>query len=165
MDKNSEPVSKKGRPDGVTAQVRALQDVRNVDGEEGWGMAGALCRRFGGTAHAPRWKLRTLGDHRFSFSLLVLVFRFVTFLNLFQWVKKTFDVLRGAIIKKLLWKSFIKRWPPTGFVKTYFFTVFLLKFYWIFVNKTKDMEAWNRVDSPPPFMKLFHNLFNGSFPY
>ena len=54
MDKNSEPVSKKGRPDGVTAQVRALQDVRNVDGEEGWGMAGAVCRRFGGTAHAPR---------------------------------------------------------------------------------------------------------------
>ena len=45
------PVSKKGRPD---AQIRALQDVRNLDGEEGWGMAGAVCRRFGGTAHAPR---------------------------------------------------------------------------------------------------------------
>ena len=64
MDKNSEPVSKKGRPDGVTAQIRALQDVRNLDAEEKWDMAGSMLGRLRRSSHVPKQNLGPLDYHR-----------------------------------------------------------------------------------------------------
>ena len=53
VDENSESKAKAGRPDCVPAQVQALQDVRDLGGEERWQVAGSLRWRLWRTSHVP----------------------------------------------------------------------------------------------------------------
>ena len=64
MDKSAERHVKEGRPDCVNTQVRALQDVRNLDAEEEWDLAGSMLGRLGRSSHVPKQNLGPLDYHR-----------------------------------------------------------------------------------------------------